>query len=220
MQLLILIPAHNESRAIGGVVGRLVPRYQVLVIDDGSQDETAAAARRAGAEVMRLPQNRGKGTALRQGFQAALARGCEAVVVMDGDGQHDPDDLPRMMAAAAATKAGIVVGNRLSARGPMPRLRWYTNRLMSWIVSQVCHQTIPDSQCGFRWIARAVLEGCVLTTDRFEIESELLVAASRAGFAIASVPVRSIYDAGQNSAIRPWQDTWRILRLWARVARR
>ena len=218
MRTVVVIPAYNAEASIGTLVQQLISQHQVIVVDDGSTDRTAEAAAAAGAAVLRQPRNGGKGAALRRGFAAALERGAEAVVTMDGDGQHDPADLPHLAAAAAASRAGIVLGNRMSSRGTMPRVRWYTNRAMSAMLSRLCRQAIPDSQCGFRWIAREVLERCPLSAERFEIESELLVAASRAGFAIASVPVRSIYDR-HTSTIRPWQDTWRFLRFLARGGR-
>jgi glycosyltransferase involved in cell wall biosynthesis len=157
-------------------------------------------------------RNRGKGHALRTGFEYARRAKYDGVVTMDSDGQHDPSDIPRLVRSGEVQHAGIVVGNRMADGAVMPTLRWHTNRLMSSIVSSVARQPIPDSQCGFRMVRREVLDSIPLRTDRYEVETELLLAAARHRWKIVSVPVRTIY-ANHRSHIRPVLDGARFLRL-------
>ena len=138
--------------------------------------------------------------------------GSEAIVVLDGDGQHDPAELPAFIKCAEESGAGIVVGNRLADAAGMPRVRYWTNRTMSIILSWLSRQKIPDSQCGYRLIRREVLERINFTTENYDLESEMLILASRLGFKIASVPIKTIYT-GQVSEIKPGMDTLRFLRL-------
>ena len=141
-----------------------------------------------------------------------LADGSEAIVVLDGDGQHDPEELPAFIKRANERAADIVVGNRLANAAGMPRVRYWTNRAMSIILSWLSQQKIPDSQCGYRLIRREVLESINFTTENYDLESEMLILASRLGFKIASVPIKTIYT-GQVSEIKPGRDTVRFLRL-------
>ncbi|HDL64098.1 MAG TPA: glycosyltransferase family 2 protein [Proteobacteria bacterium] len=209
----VLIPAFNEGEYIAEVVrGALRSVCRVLVVDDGSADRTVAVAKDAGAEVICHPENRGKGAALRTGFELLLADGSEAIVVLDGDGQHDPEELPAFIKRANERGADIVVGNRLANAAGMPRVRYWTNRAMSIILSWLSQQKIPDSQCGYRLIRREVLESINFTTENYDLESEMLILASRLGFKIASVPIKTIYT-GQVSEIKPGRDTVRFLRL-------
>jgi UDP-N-acetylglucosamine---dolichyl-phosphate N-acetylglucosaminyltransferase len=209
----VLIPAFKEGEYIAEVVkGTLRFVSRVLVVDDGSADGTVSIAEEAGAEVVCHPVNRGKGAALQTGFDALLATGSEAIIVLDGDGQHDPAELPAFIKCAKESNAGIVVGNRLADADGMPRVRYWTNRAMSMILSWLSRQKIPDSQCGYRLIRREVLERINFTTENYDLESEMLILASRIGFKIDSVPIKTIYT-GQVSEIKPGLDTLRFFRL-------
>lgn len=185
----------------------------VLVVDDGSTDATAAAARAAHAEVVRHAVNRGKGAALRVGFQHLRDGGFSWALMLDGDGQHAADDIPKFFACAEATGAQLFIGNRMPQAHRMPWLRRRVNRWMTRRLSRRAGVTVPDSQCGFRLINLEALVGVPLRTDHFEIESELLLACLRAGLQVEFVPVRTIYRPGA-SKIHPVLDTWRWLRWW------
>jgi glycosyltransferase involved in cell wall biosynthesis len=215
--VLALLPAHNEQATVREVLeGVLRHVDRALVVDDGSDDDTGAqAARVDGTEVLRIPRT-GKGGALRAGFARAVAAGFDWVMTIDSDGQHDPDEVPSFLAVAHAEGVPFVVGSRCADLAVMPWLRRATNRTMSWWLSRLARQEIPDTQNGFRLIATAVLREIPLTTCHFETESELLVAASRRGFRIGSVPIRTIYRKGGASHIRKVPDTWRFLQLCAR----
>lgn len=213
MKICAIIPTYNEAKAIGDLVKKIKQLgYNILVIDDGSHDRTADIAKNAGAEVIVNPANCGKGFSLRQGFQYALNNNFEAVAIMDGDGQHDPDDLRYFLEKAKENNSGIIIGNRMLNPKNMPLIRRLTNRLMSWVVSCLSGQKIPDSQCGFRLIKSEVLRNIKLFSCRYEIESEMLIAAGKAGYKIVSIPVKSIYQ-DELSYINPLIDTIRFLRL-------
>lgn len=206
-----LIPSYNEEEAIGPVVRELVALGIVpYVIDDGSTDRTAEAAAGAGAAVIGLPVNMGKGAALREGFARALRDGFDRVIVLDGDGQHKTGDIRAFFERMDLTGADIVIGNRMLDTSSMPLIRDMTNRFMSWLISAISRQRVSDSQCGFRMVRRRVLENISLKSSRFEIETELILKAARAGFKIESVPIQTIYEGGK-SRINPFVDTIRFI---------
>ncbi len=212
----VLIPVYNAGKTISQVV-RAAKQHgvDVLVIDDGSSDDTVPAAVTAGARVVSLLSNQGKGAALRIGFSYALRERYEAVITMDGDGQHDPAEIPKLMEVAREQQAAIVLGNRMTNVTSMPMVRMWTNGFMSTIVSGLTRQQIPDSQCGFRLIRAHVLAGMPLRAMRYEIETELLFRASTQRHKIVSVPIRTIYTA-HDSHIRPVRDAIRFLSLVVR----
>jgi glycosyltransferase involved in cell wall biosynthesis len=216
MRTCLIIPALNESQEIANLIQqarRFVP--DILVIDDGSTDQTAQIAKSSGAEVLRNERNQGKGACLVKGYAYALAKGFDAVISMDGDGQHSPLDLPAFLKAAEEQGNALIIGNRMFNLKNMPFLRVITNRFMSSLLSLVTKQEIPDTQCGFRLVKRELLEKVNLVTSKFEMESEILIKASRRGFKIRSVPIKTIYG-NQKSQINPFVDTFRFVRLLAR----
>jgi glycosyltransferase involved in cell wall biosynthesis len=223
--VLALLPAHNEAATIREVLdGVLCHVDRALVVDDGSDDATAAAAASVPrVEVLRIART-GKGGALRAGFARAIELGYAWVLTLDSDGQHDPAEIPSFLDVVRGGDVPIVVGSRRGDLATMPWLRRTTNRFMSWLLSRFARQRIPDTQNGFRLIATDVLRQVELTTCHFETESELIVAAARRGFRIGSVPVRTIYRKDGHSHIRKVPDTWRFLKLcmskpWTRAPR-
>ena len=214
----VVIPARNESAAVAHVVTPLVAQgVDVLVVDDGSTDQTGQAARAAGARVLSRTGTHGKGAALREGFVWAVQRGYDAVVTVDADGQHVTEDVLRFVALAASTDAALVIGNRMEHPKKMPWVRRSTNGFMSWVLSLLARQRVPDSQCGLRLIRCETLRRCRLRADHFEIESELVLEVARTGGRIASLPIQSVYRA-QRSQINPCRDTLRFFSfLWRRA---
>jgi glycosyltransferase involved in cell wall biosynthesis len=212
MNICVLIPTYNESRAIGGLIKGIKEfGLQVIVSDDGSRDDTVKIASACGAEVLSSPRNMGKGASLIRGYNFALSRGFDAVITMDGDGQHSCLDLPSFIEKARNSDSPLIVGNRMKSTKGMPALRVATNFLMSKFISKVTGQYIPDTQCGFRLAKKELLSKIDLSTSKYETESEILIRAARLGFMIESVPVRTIYS-GQKSQINPFIDTFRFFR--------
>jgi glycosyltransferase involved in cell wall biosynthesis len=210
-EVIALIPAYNEAARIAGVVARAKPHVrEVVVIDDGSTDQTAAAAQAAGAIVVRHEKNKGKGGAILTGLDYLAHSPAAYGIFLDADGQHDPAEIPKFLAAA---NAGIVVGTRMQDTQQMPVIRKWTNQFTSWVTGKLARQRVPDSQCGYRLVSRAVLPDLKLSTARFETETEMLIQAGRAGHRIASVPVRTIYESGRESHIHPLRDTIRFFKL-------
>lgn len=206
---IVLVPCLNEARSIGALVESiLLASPDVLVLDDGSADQTASLAREAGAMVHSNPHPRGKGNALRQACALAVQMGHTQAILMDGDGQHLPQEIPNLARRRKATGAALVVGNRLATPSRMPPLRRWTNQAMSRILSATTGQAWPDTQCGFRALDLAVGACAKLQAERFEIESEMLVNFWMLGAPIAFEPVQSVY-AGEASHIHPLKDTVR-----------
>jgi glycosyltransferase involved in cell wall biosynthesis len=215
----VLIPCLNEAGAIWSLVSaarRQVPT--VFVVDDGSRDDTALRARQAGAEVLRHDLPRGKGAALHTGWRHAGRRGFEWCLTMDGDGQHSPEDIPTFFYCAEATSAQLVVGNRMANPGRMPLLRQWVNHWMSRRLSQLAGCPFPDSQCGFRLIHLDSLSQLTISTNHFEIESEVLLGFARDGFRVQFVPIRAVYRT-ERSKIQPLTDTIRWFRWWQQARR-
>lgn len=213
-KLIALIPAYNEATRVGDVVTQ-TRHYvdEVFVIDDGSADRTASIAETAGATVLRHTQNRGKGGAIATALQHFGGSDAEFAILLDADGQHDPTEISKFVAAAERENADVVVGTRMADTREMPWTRLLTNRFTSWVTSKLARQKIPDSQCGFRLLRRSVLKDLRFSTAHFETETEMLIQAGRAGHKVANVPVRTIYQAGRASHIRPWRDTMRFYKL-------
>ncbi|MBI5802268.1 MAG: glycosyltransferase family 2 protein [Verrucomicrobia bacterium] len=215
MDCAAIIPCFNEAAAIGPLVSAVRRHLPcVLVVDDGSTDGTAAAARNAGAEVLLSVANQGKGAALRTGLRRAGELGCTWALLLDGDGQHDTEDIPAFLSVSRVGLADLVIGNRMAAPGEMPRLRRLINRVMSAVLSALSGTQLPDTQCGFRLVRLSGWEALPLRCTGFEVESEILLAHLADGRRVEFIPVRSRYKSEQ-SKIRPFRDTLRWLAwLW------
>lgn len=210
--ICVLIPSYNEAKTIGALVrGLRGKNLSIYVVDDGSSDDTAKIAEAEGAVVVKHEKNLGKGASLREGFRHIIKKGFDAVVIMDGDGQHLASDIENFIEAMnREPQVGMIIGNRMMDVSPMPTSRKLTNRFMSGLISMIARQSVPDSQSGFRLIKREVLQKIDLESSNYEIESEMIIKASRAGFRIGSVPIKTIYD-GETSKINPFIDTFRFI---------
>lgn len=197
--LVVILPAYNEAPVIGRVLTDLprqfpaFHRVEVLVIDDGSVDDTHLVALAAGAHVIRHRLNRGVGLATVTGLAAARRLDADAVVMMDSDGQHDPKDIPRVLAPIVAGEADFVLGTRLKNPQGMPLVRRLGNRVMNGIIWLTSGVKTSDSQSGFRAYSRYALDRLSLTTSGYEVCTEILLAARRAGLRGVEVPIRTIY---------------------------
>ena len=215
--IVALIPAYDEGPRVGAVVEAATRCLPVLVVDDGSRDDTVARAEAAGATVVRQVPNAGKGAALRMGFRIAMEAGCEAVVTLDADGQHDATEIPAFLAAFEADRPGLVVGRRDFAA--MPPVRRLSNLLGGVALSIAIGRWIPDNQSGYRLVGRPLMRALLDSAeDGFEFEIEMIARCIALGLPISWIPIRTIY-AGEPSHIRPWRHLREFVRA-IRAARR
>ncbi|GFP24621.1 hypothetical protein HKBW3S43_00033 [Candidatus Hakubella thermalkaliphila] len=226
-KICVLLPAYNEAQNIQKLIQEIRTIVQdIVVIDDGSRDETARLARRAGAVVISHKRNQGKGVALKTGFNYALGKGYHGVITMDADGQHLPGEIKNFLLCVETDDPDIILGSRMHDPKDMPPHRLWTNLFTSWLISRRAGQKIEDCQSGFRCISSRVLEKTELVTRTFDTEPELLMRASWHGFKIHHVPITSVYLPNSISRINPIVDTWRFFALvfrsfrWKRNIRR
>jgi glycosyltransferase involved in cell wall biosynthesis len=204
-QTLVLIPAYNAAETVGRVIKAIhevSPRLATLVVDDGSEDATAGVARDAGAVVLKHGENKGKGAALRTGFEEFLRRSEKAVITIDADGQHSPGEIPNLIECWIKEKADIVIGTRKRDVKHMPALRIFTNTVSTWLVSLSAGRRIPDSQSGYRLLTRQVIDTIRTTSRGYGAESEILIKAASSGLKIGSAPISTIYE-NEKSYIHP-----------------
>jgi glycosyltransferase involved in cell wall biosynthesis len=212
--IAVVIPCFQGAATVGEVVrGALATGHPVVVVDDGSSDGTAAAAERAGATVLRHPSNHGKGAALATGFAWARAHDAAAVLTLDADGQHDPAEAGRLLAAHAHHPRALVVGVRSFAPSEMPRRSRIGNKFSTWWISRFAGRHHSDTQSGFRVYPRALYAEVRLRTRRFETETELLLRAAKLGLPLVEVPIQTIYGPGRVTHFHGLRDTLRVLRL-------
>lgn len=217
---MVVIPARNEATSIRVIADacRLYARH-VIVVDDASTDDTAVQLSGLPVQLLRSPVQLGKGGALAWGFREALAQGATAVLTLDGDGQHDPADIPAFVAAANHFPQHLIIGARLKQSQSAPRRRLFANRVADFWISWAAGQPVCDSQCGQRLYPAELLRAVSIeaTPERgFVFESEILIEAARCRFSVVSVPIESRYPPhARASHFRPLRDICRITRMVA-----
>jgi glycosyltransferase involved in cell wall biosynthesis len=214
MKTAVIIPAYNAAACLRPLLDQVfahVSKHDVIVVDDGSTDGTGEIARSSGVELIIHRQNKGKGAALKSGFALALQKGCDAVITMDADGQHDPRYLDDLKSVLNAGHYDIVIGSRNKYFSDMSFARFLSNNVTSVVVSLLAGQRIPDSQSGYRIIKTEVLRKVDLRTDRYQMESELLIKAGRQGFRIEYLDIS--VKPSKSSHISHFTDTMRFLRM-------
>ena len=215
-----LIPAYNEGQRVAPVVRAVAAVCpNVVVVDDGSPDDTADVARSAGATVLVHEVNKGKGAALNTGFAYAREQGFEFVVTLDADGQHAADDIPAFIEVYAETGVPVVIGNRMADTATMPLIRRWTNRFMSWLLSRKMGQRVPDTQNGFLLYRTDVIPEMRVGTQGFSAESEILLELGARGVKMGAVPIQVIYG-DEKSKIHPIRDTIRFFSMLKEYDRR
>ena len=204
-RVLVIVPAYNEERFIGSVILKIKQHpVDVLVIDDGSTDRTADIARAAGALVHRHPVNLGKGAALNSGFQQARQHQPDAVAVLDADGQHLPEELPRILAPILTGQADICIGSRyIDDTSNTPGARRFGHKLINLATSVPSGIYVSDSQSGFRAFSARAIELIQFTSDDFTVESEMQFLAQEHGLRVVEVPITIRYtDDAKRPAVR------------------
>lgn len=210
-----VIPARNEAATLARIIAAVAGHVErVFVVDDGSDDATTDIIAASAATGLRHDIPRGKAAALATGFRAALDAGCEAVVTLDADGQHDPGELPALLAAHRAHPDCLVIGARVHNRARAPGLRRFANRFADFWISWASGQRVPDSQSGFRVYPAGLLAAVTPPAGKhrgFVFESQMLIDGARAGWPCIAVPVTSIYAPGARASyFRPGHDVWWI----------
>jgi len=216
-QVLALIPAYNEAEHIADVIAQTCAYLPVLVVDDGSADDTAAVAESAGATVLRQIPNQGKGAALQMGFRWALNNGNEAVIMLDADGQHDPAEIPLFLDLYSRHHSDLIIGERQFRQMPFPRN--ISNTLGRWMFSWALGQRVNDNQSGYRLVSRRLIEAMLESQERgFEFEVEMIAICVKRGYRLDAVPIRTIYG-DQGSHIRPGAHIMNYFRIIRQVRR-
>jgi glycosyltransferase involved in cell wall biosynthesis len=225
---IAVVPVRNEAASIGSIVAAARAYLPVIVVDDASEDESARIAAVAGASVLRLPRQRGKGEALRYGFVEAIRRGAERIVTLDGDGQHDPNDIPRLLAASQRRPHSLIIGGRLQATSHIPCARLHAIRVASFWINWMGSCNVRDTQSGFRLYPVSMLCAFRLQRDRFLFESECLLKVAQAGYDIHEIPIEAVYPPEHKSQFHPLRDgiaiasylLYRGVRFWPTQLRR
>ncbi|HUJ15516.1 MAG TPA: glycosyltransferase family 2 protein [Thermoanaerobaculia bacterium] len=211
-RVVVVIPAYNAAQTLGAVVAESRKFIDTIVIvNDGSEDETAAMAMTSGAELVSHSHNRGKGAALKSGFAWALEHGFDAVITLDADGQHLPREIPKFLEARERTHADLIIGGRSHLFDQMLPRRRLANRFSAWSIAKASKTSITDSQSGFRLYSANLLRSVRLRTDGFDLESEVIVRAGCGGFTVLTIPIElGFVDGVSTSHYKPVKDTLRI----------
>lgn len=217
-ELCVLIPAYNAELTLREVIeGVKRSRCDIVVVDDGSRDSTPRIVREMGVTLLRHPENRGKGRALRTGFTYVIEQGYEAVITIDADGQHDPADIARFVELYRQGRPDMIIGSRAAQFNEMPWLRRFWNQLGAKAVSRLTKTPVTDSQSGYRLVRTDVIGDVRLTTSTYEMEMELLIKACKKGYRVITMDImgRAINDTS-TSHFRPVVDTFKICMLYLR----
>ena len=214
MKYAVLIPAYNASHTLGELISRTVPVIStdnIFVIDDGSTDSTAQIAEHHHVQLLRHHANRGKGAALQTGFDHCLKLGYDAVITMDADLQHRPEDIPRFIERHRLMRCNIIIGSRLHQLKGMPIHRILSNTITTFLVRARTGVDVADSQSGFRFISIDVVKSIRIDSTGYEAETELLIKAARKGFTVDAIPIDTIY-AGEKSHMKHIETTVHFIR--------
>jgi len=218
MTYCILIPSFNAEKTLGAVLAECLQiGVPVVVVNDGSTDNTQIVAAALPVVILRHEHNLGKGRALRTGFAWALEHGFAAVVTLDADGQHDVSAVTRLYESAVDNSIDLLIASRHTQFECMQGLRAFWNRFGVWCMRKRTGFEITDSQSGFRYYSSTLLKSVTLSADGYDLEMELLMKAWRKGFRVASLPVAArVADGRSTSHFRPVRDTWNICKIFLR----
>jgi glycosyltransferase involved in cell wall biosynthesis len=208
--LIAVVPAFNEARFISNVINS-AQKYvdKVIVIDDGSTDDTQEIARKCGAIVHSNEKNVGKWFALKKGFSLALEKGADIVITIDGDGQHNPHEIPKFL-NALLNKADVALGVR-KYKEKMPIIRKISNYLTTSIINSLFSLKISDSQCGYRAYSRKAIKNLEISSEGYEGETESIIRLGKTSLIIDEIPIQTLYGT-ENSKMSTVRDTWRFLK--------
>lgn len=215
MKVAVLIPAYNAADTLPALLERtmvFVPNKNIIVVDDGSTDATRSIADRSGVITIVHTRNKGKGAALQSGFNVVLENSFDAVITMDSDLQHAPEEIPQFISIFQRSHSDVIIGNRLHNTKGMPFHRFLSNSITTALVRMKTGSTIRDSQSGFRLIARHVLEKVTLQSAGFEAETEFLIKAASSGCTFGTIPIETIYH-GEKSTMTYFHTTIQFIKV-------
>jgi len=224
----IIVPFYNEQSYIYPICAKLLATgYNILFVDDGSTDYSLPIlkdlqVKLGGFSIISYSPNRGKGYAIKKGALEAIKKDYDWFLFFDSDGQNAIEDIEKFLATkrwyefSLKEEPKIYIGNRLDNPKGMPKIRWLTNKIMSWIISKLSKQYIADSQCGMRLIHKDVFAH-KLESDRFELESEMLIKTGRNSQTIVNIPISCIYKKGRESKINPLPDFIRFFKMLFKI---
>lgn len=217
MKIIALIPGYNAAEPIGAVIQTARAFLPVVVVDDGSTDDTAKVSEAAGATVLRQVPNQGKGAALKRGFRWAMENGADAVLMLDADGQHDPAEIPKFLHAHTTHSSDLIIGYRNFSE--MPFKRKIANTVGRASISWAMGQKILDNQSGYRLVSRRMMQATLESDEAgFEFEIDMVVLCIRRAMRLDWVPIRTIY-AGEESHIKPWHHIKNFFRVVRKTRR-
>lgn len=213
--LSAIIPCYNAGDRVRPVALGVLERLSgLIIVDDGSTDHSVDSLRDLPVDILRLEPNRGKGFALLAGFQRALEQpACACICVLDADGQHNPEEIPRLYDAFLESGADLVIGSRVFTGGHIPLRSRFGNKVTIFATALLLRHRLPDTQCGFRLLSRSFAERVVASIEggRYETEMAIIALAIRERRSIVSVPISTIYEQGNvSSHFRKFQDSYRI----------
>ena len=215
-RIIALIPAHNEAARIAPVIDAVRRFLPVLVVDDGSTDNTSALAQEHGAFVIRQEPNQGKGAALLNGFRYFLEGEYDAIITLDADGQHDPAEIPLFVEKFERDHSDLIIGRRDFRKMPFPRN--FSNTIGTWMFSNALKVPIPDNQSGYRLHSHRLVQAAINSQERgFEFEVEIIFKCVLEGFRLDWVPIKTIYTAERSSHIKPLHHIKHFFRITARA---
>jgi glycosyltransferase involved in cell wall biosynthesis len=213
MKPIVIIPAYNTSKLLPKLIDN-VKNYipDIIVIDDGSTDETSASAENVGARVIRHEINRGKGSALKDAFEVMVNEGYDIGITIDSDGQHEPKYIPDFLMAYERTRADLIIGSRLLDGADMPWDRRFSNWTTSKLMTYLLKTKIDDLQCGYRLYSKNLIEQVKLESMRFELETEIIIKAVKMGITPLFIPIKVDYGFGFPTRMNRLVDTIRWCR--------
>ncbi len=206
-----IIPAYNACDTVVDVI-KGVSRYlkTVVVVDDGSTDNTKQILPETSSVLLSHGRNKGKGMALRTGFEYMLKNGFQAAITLDADKQHNPDEIPAFLETYKSGKPDIIIGSRMHAKHRIPAYRYIPNRIGVACISWAAGMPVSDSQSGYRLYSRKLLEHISISATGYAAETEIIIKAGKNGFRIENIPVEAIYFPEGSSHYRPVIDTYLI----------
>ncbi len=215
MKVAVIIPAYNAADSLAKLLERtkaVLSHEDIFVVNDGSNDATKEIAEKYTKNIISHSANFGKGAALQTGFDAVLKKNYDAIITMDADLQHQPEDIPKFIEACIQTKYDVIIGSRLHNMQGMPIHRVVSNTITTVLVRIRTGANISDSQSGFRFITRKMLEQIRLQSTGFEAETEFLIKAAAIGASFGSIPIETIY-AGEKSNMTHLQTTVNFIKI-------